>query len=333
MPKPVINKDFKKPKSKVTYNSEKPKKPLVSTGESKKEYSNKQRAFGDKDYKPKVYGNKTSRSSKKPFNSETDSKQSRKALGNQETSWGSVANWYQKMVEDKDSYQNKVILPKLLRLLDIKKGETILDLGCGVGYFCEQYHINNAKVIGVDIGVELIEVAQKSTNSEIIYHVNTAEKLPFLANSSIDKITIVLALQNIKWADKVITEASRVLKKNGKLFVVLNHPYFRIPKYSSWEWSPKDWVQFRKIEKYLLPFESEIDMKPGEKDKSKKQVTMSFHRPLEFYIQSGMKQGLVLENMEEWISHRPSDQGNKTKALEISRNEIPLFMCLVWKKV
>jgi ubiquinone/menaquinone biosynthesis C-methylase UbiE len=333
MPKPIINKDFKKPKSKVTYNSEKPKKTIINGNESKKEYSNKQRAFSDKDYKPKVYGNKTPRATKKFSDNKTNSYQNNSKSQDKETSWGSVANWYQKMVEDKDSYQNKVILPKLLRLLDIKKDETILDLGCGVGYFCEQYYINNAKVIGVDIGSELIEVAKTNTNSEIVYHVNTAEKLPFLANSSVDKITIVLALQNIKWAGKVLAEASRVLKKNGKLVVVLNHPYFRIPKHSSWEWSPKDWVQSRKVEKYLLPFESEIDMKPGEKDKSKKQITMSFHRPLEYYIQHGLKNGLMLENMEEWISHRPADQGNKTKALEISRNEIPLFMCLVWKKV
>lgn len=312
--KSVIPKnDFKKPKSKVTFNSK-------ST--SKKDFSNKQKAFTVKDYKPKVYGNKVPRNDKNSFETK-----------DRETSWGGVANWYQKMVEDKDSYQNKVILPKLMDLLAVKKDEVILDLGCGVGYFCEQYFQNNAKVIGVDIGEELIEVAKKYTNTEIVYHINTAEKLPFVANSSIDKITIILALQNIKFADKVIAEASRVLKKNGKLIVVLNHPYFRIPKYSSWEWSPKDWVQFRKVEKYLTQFETEIDMKPGEKDKSKKQITMSFHRPLEYYIQHGQKNGLALENMEEWISHRPADQGNKTKALDISRKEIPLFMCLVWKKL
>ena len=296
MPKPIIrpNKEFKKPKSVVSYNANKNKKII----EHKKAFNKTEK----REYKEK------------------------------ETSWGSVASWYKKMVEDKDSYQNQVILPKLMNLLDIKKDEVILDLGCGVGYFCQKYFENNAKVIGVDIGEESIEVAKANTSSEIVYHANTAEKLPFVTNSSVDKITIILALQNIKFVDKVIAEAGRVLKKNGKLIVVLNHPYFRIPKHSSWEWSPKDWVQYRKVEKYLTPFESEIDMKPGEKDKSKKQITMSFHRPLEYYIQQGLKNGFLLENMEEWISHRGADQGNKTKALEISRKEIPLFMCLVWRK-
>ena len=295
MPKIVNKSEFKKPRSVVSYNANKNKKII----EPKKSFE----------------------------------KVVRREYNEKETSWGGVANWYQKMVEDKDSYQNQVILPKLMNLLDLKKDEVVLDLGCGVGYFCQKYSESGGKAIGVDIGEELIEVAKKNTNSEIVYHVNTAEKLPFVQNSSVDKITIVLALQNIKFADKVIAEAGRVLKKNGKLIVVLNHPYYRIPKHSSWEWSPKDWVQFRKVEKYLTPFESEIDMKPGEKDKSKKQITMSFHRPLEYYIQQGLKNGFMLENMEEWISHRGADQGNKTKALEISRKEIPLFMCLVWKKI
>ena len=295
MPKIVNKSEFKKPRSVVSYNANKNKKII----EPKKSFE----------------------------------KVVRREYNEKETSWGSVANWYQKMVEDKDSYQNQVILPKLMNLLDLKKDEVVLDLGCGVGYFCQKYSEGGGKAIGVDIGEELIEVAKKNTSSEIVYHVNTAEKLPFVQNSSVDKITIVLALQNIKFADKVIAEAGRVLKKNGKLVVVLNHPYYRIPKHSLWEWSPKDWVQFRKVEKYLTPFESEIDMKPGEKDKSKKQITMSFHRPLEYYILQGLKNGFMLENMEEWISHRGADQGNKTKALEISRKEIPLFMCLVWKKM
>jgi len=39
------------------------------------------------------------------------------------TSWGKAAQWYEKVVDDDNSYQKKVILPNLLRLMDIKKGE------------------------------------------------------------------------------------------------------------------------------------------------------------------------------------------------------------------
>ena len=49
------------------------------------------------------------------------------------THWGNVADWYDKMISDKDSYQNQVILPKTLQALNLQKNQTILDLGCGVG--------------------------------------------------------------------------------------------------------------------------------------------------------------------------------------------------------
>ncbi len=37
------------------------------------------------------------------------------------TSWGNVAEWYDETVEQKGSYQKDLILPNLLRLMDIRK--------------------------------------------------------------------------------------------------------------------------------------------------------------------------------------------------------------------
>jgi ubiquinone/menaquinone biosynthesis C-methylase UbiE len=268
------------------------------------------------------------------------------------TSWGKVATWYDKMINDENSYQNKVILPKVMRILEdnVKKNnsEVILDLGCGVGFFTEKFHnrfvdtkaseeLKN-KIIGVDIGPESIEVATIKTNSEIQYHFNTAESLPFLKNMSVDKITIILALQNIKFVQKCIAECGRVLKKNGKLIVVMNHPYYRIPKNTSWNWDSENFKQYRRVDRYLSPFEIEIDMNPGKKDKTAKEkkeaTTLSFHRPMSWYINEFAQQGLFIEDMQEWISHIAADQGpKKTQALEFARQEFPLFMCLVLSKM
>jgi ubiquinone/menaquinone biosynthesis C-methylase UbiE len=249
------------------------------------------------------------------------------------TDWGKVASWYDKMISDNDSYQNKVILPKLINALNIQKDDIILDLGCGVGYFCQKYfEIGCKKVVGVDLGVESIKLAKQKTNSAIEYFVNTAESLPFLKDESVDKITIILALQNIHKADKCLKECSRVLKSNGKLFVVLNHLYFRVPKNSYWIWSEKESIQYRRVDKYLSHFDVKIDMEPSKKSKS--EATISFHRPLEWYIQTAVKSSLYLSDMQEWISHRKTDQGPvKTPKLEISRKEIPLFMMLVFGKI
>jgi ubiquinone/menaquinone biosynthesis C-methylase UbiE len=267
------------------------------------------------------------------------------------TSWGKVATWYDRMISDENSYQNKVIVPKIMRILEdnIKKNnsEVILDLGCGVGFFTEKYYgrfvdeknpvETRNKIIGVDIGEESIAVAKTKTNTNIEYHANTAESLPFVKNMSVDKITIILALQNIKFVQKCISECGRVLKKGGKLIVVLNHPYFRIPKNTAWNWDSENYVQFRRVDRYLSPFEIAIDMNPGKKDKTAKEkkesTTLSFHRPLSWYVQEFAAQGLFVEDMQEWISHIAADQGpKKTPALEFSRQEFPLFMCLILGK-
>ena len=47
------------------------------------------------------------------------------------TDWDNVASWYDKHLEGSDTYQAQVIAPNLLRMLDIKKGEAVLDLACG----------------------------------------------------------------------------------------------------------------------------------------------------------------------------------------------------------
>ena len=85
-----------------------------------------------------------------------------------ETSWGKVADWYDEMLEERDnSYQNNVILPNILRLMDIKKDEIVLDLACGNGFFSREFFKKGAKVIGVDVSPELIEIAKKKSPKEI----------------------------------------------------------------------------------------------------------------------------------------------------------------------
>ena len=83
------------------------------------------------------------------------------------TSWGSVSNWYDEYLKDEDNYQHKVILPNLLRLLDIDnldKDASILDLGCGQGFFIDKVlgNIKNKSVNihGIDLSQELLKIAQ-----------------------------------------------------------------------------------------------------------------------------------------------------------------------------
>ncbi len=251
-----------------------------------------------------------------------------------ETSWGSVAGWYDELLEESDdSFQAKVILPNLLRVLNVKAGMNIIDIACGQGYFSRALENAGAQVTGVDISSELIKKAQERSPKNISFCVAEADKLSFSKDASYDAAIIILAIQNIKNFAGALAESARVLKPKGKLVIVLNHPAFRIPQNSSWDWDVKKGRQYRRIDSYLKEYQIEIDMTPGEKDPSKKKKTLSFHRPLQSYFKFLNKAGFAVSGLEELISHKKSQKGPRSIEEDRIRKEIPMFLMLEAKKL
>jgi ubiquinone/menaquinone biosynthesis C-methylase UbiE len=240
------------------------------------------------------------------------------------TSWGNVAGWYNDLLEKEEgTYQKDVILPNILRLLDIKKGEVVLDLACGQGFFSREFFKAGAEVVGADISSELIDIAKRNSPEGIKFVTAPADDLSFLSAGSVSKITIILAIQNIENLNGVLKECERVLKSKGKLFLVMNHPAFRIPKQSSWDWDDENKVQYRRIDEYLTESRVEIQMHPGDKPS---ECTVSFHRPLQVYFKALRKNGFYAEGLEEWISHKKSEPGPRAVAENKIRKEIPIFL-------
>ena len=226
-----------------------------------------------------------------------------------QTSWGGVADWYDDVVNSSDSYQKHVLMPNILRIVEPKKGMTILDIACGQGYFSRAFSEKGATVIASDISDELIKIAQQQKGSIIDYHIALSDKLSFVKDSSIDVVTIILALQNIEKISETITEVARTLKLGGRLIVIINHPAFRIPQKSDWGWDEKISKQFRKIFSYMSDDSIRIDMNPGEKVVAKKKFTVSFHRPLQSYFKVFAKNGFGVIRLEEWIFQNYSAAG------------------------
>ncbi len=245
------------------------------------------------------------------------------------TSWGVVSDWYDAVVENTEgSFQSRLILPNLTRLMEIKEDESVLDIACGQGFFTREFKKLGANVSGADISSELIKIATEKSKGEIDYFVTESNNLFFAKNNAFDKACIVLALQNISDLDGTVKEAGRILKKGGKLYLVLNHPAFRVPQKSDWGYDDKKGVQFRKVEQYLSDLMIKIDMNPGEKDIKNKKYTVSFHRPLQTYFKVFYKNNFVVSKMEEWVSDKKSEKGLRQKSEDKARNEIPIFMFL-----
>ncbi len=252
-------------------------------------------------------------------------------IKSKDTSWNSVASWYDELLKNDDSYQAKVVLPNLLRILDIKKGERVYDLACGQGYFANVFAHAGADVFASDLSKNLIETAKKNIKEKVSFYISPAHRAQFLKDNSIDTIVVVLAIQNIENVGEVFAECKRVLKKDGKIVLVLNHPAFRVPQGS--DWSFDNGVQSRIVSQYLSPSKIYIDMTPGEKNPKKKIKTISFHRSLQDYVKLFSKNGFAITRLEEWISHKQSQTGPRQAAEDRARKEIPMFMCLEIKNI
>jgi ubiquinone/menaquinone biosynthesis C-methylase UbiE len=245
------------------------------------------------------------------------------------SSWGGVADWYDNYLETTpDSYQEQVIAPNLQRVLALKKGDRLLDIGCGQGYFSRKFAAAGATVCGADISQELIRQA-KSRSPEISYHVAPSHQLPFAPNGSFQIATIILAIQNIEKMQETFAEAHRILAPGGRLILVLNHPAFRIPRRSEWGWDEASQTQYRRVDGYLSPSTVPIVMHPGQKQSSS---TLSYHRSLQDFFKALHKAHFAVSRLEEWISHRKSDRGGRQVAEDLARREIPLFLMLEARK-
>lgn len=256
-----------------------------------------------------------------------------------DTSWGKVANWYNDHLEkENDTYHVKVVYPNLFRILGDLQGKKVLDLACGQGQFSSLLRDKGAYVTGIDLGKELIAIAESRNESvkekgthKVTYLNGSADDLYMLKDRTFDVVVCVLALQNIEKLAKTIDEVKRVLVEGGTFIFVLNHPSFRNPRQTSWGYDQPTNTQFRRVDEYMSESHIKIDMTPG--SKKDKKFTVSFHRPLQMYVKALAKAGFLISHLEEWISHKESERGPKQLAENKSRKEIPLFMCIEARKV
>jgi hypothetical protein len=135
----------------------------------------------------------------------------------------------------------------------------------------------------------------------------------------------VLAIQNINPIQPVCESVARVLKPLGKFVLVMMHPAFRGPKETSWGWDQAANVQFRRVDRYLLPRKTPIVTHPGS---APDVYTWTFHKPIEAYVKALRNAGLLIDALEEWPSHKISEPGPRAAAENAARKEIPMFLAL-----
>lgn len=103
----------------------------------------------------------------------------------------------------------------------------ILDVCCGTGnstIAIGKKNPNNT-IIGIDLSNDMLQIAKNKTNKNKLNNLSfkemNATRMDF-SNSSFDVVTISLAFHEMpqELIDLILTEVSRVLKPNGKLYII-----------------------------------------------------------------------------------------------------------------
>ena len=239
--------------------------------------------------------------------------------------WEQVAHSYDKIVGKEGHYFHQhVIMPSLIKLFHFEKYDApkLLDLGCGQG-FLQGYLPKSVGYTGVDASKSLIALAKQKRKGT--FEVHDLTKPLSLKEKKFSHITLILSLQNMGPPDVVLESAKEHLAENGTIFIVLNHPYFRIPRQTSWGIDEAKKIQFRRIDRYLTPLIIPIAMAPSKKEDS--EMTSSYHFPLSTYVNILGNLSLGVTHMEELISDKEST-GKFAKMENRSREEFPLFLIL-----
>ncbi|GIP22464.1 trans-aconitate 2-methyltransferase [Paenibacillus sp. J22TS3] len=117
-----------------------------------------------------------------------------------------------------DSYDSKLAFvseygKSLVELLNPKKNELILDLGCGTGDLTYEISKAGAKVSGVDYSEAMIETARRKY-PQLAFQVGNGEALS--DDKSYDAVFSNAALHWMKNAADVVRSVHRVLKQDGR---------------------------------------------------------------------------------------------------------------------
>lgn len=108
---------------------------------------------------------------------------------------------------------------------DRHRGETVLEIGCGMGTDLSSFFRGGAKVFAVDLTVGHLELARRRLQIEgspVRLVRGDAEQLP-LANDSIDAVYSFGVLHHTPGTAEAIREIHRVLRPGGRAIVAMYH--------------------------------------------------------------------------------------------------------------
>lgn len=233
--------------------------------------------------------------------------------------WQSAVNWYsQIMGETGDELNRYIIRPTLLKMLGQLKGQVLLDVGCGSGYLTFELAQTAKKVVGVDFSADFINLCRTKYENQrnLSFEVYDATTKMEFDDQSFNIVLSKMVLQYIKDISIFAQESARVVKNNGKIVVVVDHPFHR-QFYFAQSLAGRTGFSFDGLKGY---FSRELQTKTKITADGKKIPLTWYPKTIADYIQPFIKAGLKLSDVKEVGENKEGTTIPRILFLEFKKN-------------
>ncbi|MBI4547411.1 MAG: methyltransferase domain-containing protein [Ignavibacteriae bacterium] len=117
-------------------------------------------------------------------------------------------------------FYSKASIRETLRRLDVGCSDYVLDVGCGTGVLLKEVSlaVPEARLAGVDLSPEMLEVARHKLGAEVDLRQGRAEALPF-DDEAFDLVVSTNVFHFIRNPVGAVVEMFRVLRPSGRVVI------------------------------------------------------------------------------------------------------------------
>jgi SAM-dependent methyltransferase len=199
---------------------------------------------------------------------------------------------YSRMERSVEGLAGAAEWPAMQALLPNLRGQRVLDLGCGFGWFCRWARRQEAAhVLGIDVSARMLERARATTDDAAITYSRMDMERLALPPRSFDLAYSSLALHYVEDLGRLMSDVYASLVPGGRLVFSVEHPIFTAPSDPGWSLNAAG----RKI----WPVDSYLDEGPRSTNWLAEGVIKQ-HRTLATYINMLVRAGFGILRVEEW---------------------------------
>lgn len=219
--------------------------------------------------------------------------------------WDTNAAFWDERMGEGNAFHLQLVEPSVLQLLELQRGERVLEIACGNGQFARKLASLDAQVTATDFSPNMLERARAHTeplNDKIDYRVLDAtneNELCALGENGFDAIVSNMALMDMSDIAPLFRAIPFLLKPRGRFVFATMHPCFNSN-------NPAFTAEMREENRHVTE-QFSLKLTAYLESKSYQGLAMLgqpvahyyFHRPLHELLGKAFRAGLVLDGLLE----------------------------------